>query len=496
MRRRLATLLGVPEETNLLDILANASLEWSGVAVGQPDFGESSHSIALTLRAGPGALHIIFNAYWEPLDFELPQLEAPLDGWRRIVDTSLDGPADLTEHVHRGRGRHDTVVPHRGTFHRDHGRPCPAWRQGEGGGAMTGAERARMADAGHPEEGWNEASPWYQWGPYLSERAWGSVREDYSADGDAWNSFPHDHARSRAYRWNEDGMAGLSDVFDRLCLGLSLWNGVDPILKERMFGLTNQEGNHGEDVKDYWWYLDALPSGAWLRWRYHYPQAPFPYEQLIEENARRSKFEPEYELLDTGVFDDDRYWIVEVHYAKADPTDILMRVVVRNQAPEEATLHVLPTLWFRNEWAVRPGDRQADDDGRGRRGTDPGQARHPRRLHARGRDRARRRRHPSLLFCENETNQPRIHGEPATTPYPKDGINDHVVSGAATVNSSSDRDEGRGLVRADGPGRWVGRGPAPAPPDRHARVIDRQGRGDQRLERQAQPTCSGSRSRR
>ncbi len=267
---------------------------------------------------------------------------------------------------------------------------------------MTGAERERMADAGHPEEGWDEASPWYQWGPYLSERAWGSVREDYSADGDAWNSFPHDHARSRAYRWNEDGMAGLSDVFGRLCLGLSLWNGVDPILKERMFGLTNPEGNHGEDVKDYWWYLDALPSSAWLRWRYHYPQAPFPYEQLIEENARRSKFEPEYELLDTGVFDDDRYWIVEVHYAKADPTDILMRVVVRNQAPEEATLHVLPTLWFRNEWAVQPGHRQADACWPRSTGTRI-LAKHadPRRLHARGRERARR--HGSRASCSART---------------------------------------------------------------------------------------------
>ena len=141
---------------------------------------------------------------------------------------------------------------------------------------MSGAERERMADAGHPEEGWTEASPWYQWGPYLSERAWGAVREDYSADGDAWTSFPHDHARSRAYRWNEDGMAGISDVFNRLCLGLALWNGKDPILKERMFGLTNSEGNHGEDVKEYWWYLDALPSSAWLRWRYHYPQAAYP----------------------------------------------------------------------------------------------------------------------------------------------------------------------------------------------------------------------------
>ena len=219
---------------------------------------------------------------------------------------------------------------------------------------MKGAERARMADAGHPENGWHEASPWYEWGPYLAERAWGSVREDYSASGDAWNAFPHDHARSRAYRWNEDGMAGMTDVFNRLSLALSIWNGVDPILKERMFGLANQEGNHGEDVKEYWWYLDAVPSSAWLRWRYHYPQAAFPYERHIEENRARSKLEPEFELLDTGIFDDDRYWIVEAHYAKATPTDILMRVVVRNMGPDEATLHVLPTLWFRNEWAWNP----------------------------------------------------------------------------------------------------------------------------------------------
>ena len=250
MRRRLATLLDVPDETNLLDLLANASLEWSGVGVGQPDFAESSRSVALTLRAGPGALHIIFNAYWEPLDFELPALDGTLDGWRRIVDTTLDAPDDLALTFTEATPVTTTGLPRRGALHRDHGRPTSAGRQGEGSGSMTvGAERARMADAGHPEEGWREASPWYQWGPYLSERAWGSVREDYSADGDAWNSFPHDHARSRAYRWNEDGMAGISDVFGRLCLGLSLWNGVDPILKERMFGLTNQEGNHGEDVQ-------------------------------------------------------------------------------------------------------------------------------------------------------------------------------------------------------------------------------------------------------
>ena len=222
---------------------------------------------------------------------------------------------------------------------------------------LGGIERQRMAHAGHLEEGLDAASPWYQWGPYVSERAWGSVREDYSASGDAWASFPHDQARSRAYRWNEDGMAGISDLFGRLNLGLALWNGRDPILKERMFGLTNSEGNHGEDVKEYWWYLDALPSSAWLRWRYHYPQAAFPYEDLIEENGRRSKLQPEYELLDTGIFDDDRYWIVEVHYAKADPTDVLARITVRNRGPEAASIHVLPTLWFRNEWSWDPAGR-------------------------------------------------------------------------------------------------------------------------------------------
>ena len=298
---------------------------------------------------------------------------------------------------------------------------------------MTGAEAKRMENAGRPEEGWSDASPWYAWGPYLSERAWGSVREDYSADGDAWNSFPHDHARSRAYRWNEDGMAGLSDVFNRLCLALALWNGKDPILKERMFGLTNQEGNHGEDAKEYWWYLDAVPSSAWLRWRYHYPQRAFPYQQLIDANRSRSKLEPEYELLDTGVFDDDRYWIVEVHYAKADPTDILMRVVVRNRGPETETLHVLPTLWFRDDWswdptAVRP-EMSATSDGASIRTSHPDLGTYELSVGP-GPEGSR----PDLLFCENETNVARIYGTAARTPYPKDGINDHVVSGSATVN--------------------------------------------------------------
>ena len=255
--------------------------------------------------------------------------------------------------------------------------------------APGGVERQRMEHAGHLEEGLDSASPWYQWGPYVSERAWGSVREDYSADGDAWSSFPHDHARSRAYRWNEDGMAGISDVFGRLNLGLALWNGKDPILKERMFGLTNSEGNHGEDVKEYWWYLDAVPSSAWLRWRYHYPQAAYPYERLIEENARRSKLEPEFELLDTGIFDDDRYWIVEVHYAKADPTDILARITVRNVGPEAAELHVLPTIWFRNEWSWDPAGARprlsAEPDGSTILATHPdlGDVRGPRRRRVR-----------------------------------------------------------------------------------------------------------------
>ena len=218
-----------------------------------------------------------------------------------------------------------------------------------------GAERDRVAGFGRLEDGLREAGDWYQWGPYVSERQWGTVREDYSPDGEAWDYFPHDHARSRAYRWGEDGLAGFSDIEQRLCLGLALWNGQDPILKERAFGLTGPQGNHGEDVKEYWWYLDALPSHAWNRWRYHYPQAAFPYQDLVAENARRDRLEPEYELTDTGVFAAGRYWITEVHYAKADPGDLLMAISVTNAAPDQATLHVLPTAWFRNTWSWDEG---------------------------------------------------------------------------------------------------------------------------------------------
>jgi hypothetical protein len=293
-------------------------------------------------------------------------------------------------------------------------------------------EQQRVKEFGNLANGLRQASDWYLWGPYVSERQWGTVREDYSADGNAWDYLPHDHARSRAYRWGEDGMAGFSDVEQRLCLGLALWNGQDPILKERMFGLTGAQSNHGEDVKEYWWYMDATPSHGWNRWRYHYPQRAFPYENLIEESGRRGKHDPEYELLDTGVFDDDRYWIVEVDYAKADPTDLLMHVRVTNKGPEAATLHVLPSAWFRNTWSW---EEEAEKPTLARSGPHSVRIGHPflgelELIGGAG---------PSggaleLLFCENETNDQRLFGVPSKTPYPKDGINDHVVSGSATVN--------------------------------------------------------------
>jgi hypothetical protein len=294
-------------------------------------------------------------------------------------------------------------------------------------------EHRRLAEAtGRAEDDLFSANPWYEWGPYLAERAWGTVREDYSANGDAWTSFPHDHARSRAFRWNEDGMAGISDVGQELCLALALWNERDPILKERMFGLTGPQGNHGEDAKEYWWYLEGLPSHSLLRWRYHYPQAEFPYNELIDVNAGRSRDEFEYELLDTGVFDDGRFWSVDVTYAKATPTDLCVRVDVENHGPDEAVLHVLPTMWFRNTWrwsgAETIPELSVDGDA-------IVVGRHPRlegyRLEA---EAGTRGDAPIPLFCDNETNVPRLFaGEPVTA-YPKDGINDHVVSGAATVN--------------------------------------------------------------
>ena len=325
-RRRAQELLDLPIDVTLEELLATARIDWHGVALDRPDRSHDSRSLAVTISGRSVALHIIANAYWEPLDFALPR---PADG-RGLAARPRHDPRIPGRHPLRrgGPGRRDSLLPGGSALRRGPRRPA---RRPPGGLPVTtpttplDPERERMADPGHLEEGLDGASPWYLWGPYVAERAWGTVREDYSADGDAWSYFPHDHARSRAYRWNEDGMAGLSDVFGRLCLGLALWNGRDPILKERMFGLANSEGNHGEDAKDYWWYLDALPSSAWLRWRYHYPQAEFPYEDLLRVNRERSKLEGEYELLDTGVFDAG-YWVVEVDYAKADPTDILMRI--------------------------------------------------------------------------------------------------------------------------------------------------------------------------
>ena len=266
------------------------------------------------------------------------------------------------------------------------------------------------------------ADGWRRWGPYLSERQWGTVREDYSPDGGAWEYFPHDHARSRAYRWGEDGIAGFSDDRQLWCLSLALWNGCDPILKERMFGLTNAEGNHGEDVKELWWYLDGTPTHSYMRMLYKYPQRPFPYDDLIAENARRRGNDaPEYELADTGIFSDGRYFDVSVEYAKADCDDILMRVTAVNRGPDPASLHILPQLYSRNTWSwdndkERPHLRlETDGTVSAVRPSIP-----PMRFSA--------LQPATMLFCENDTNTPRFYGV-QTSGYFKDGINDCVVSG-------------------------------------------------------------------
>ena len=201
------------------------------------------------------------------------------------------------------------------------------------------------------EESRDRNAHWKRWGPYVSERAWGTVREDYSQHGNAWEYLPHDHARSKAYRWNEDGIAGICDRHQHICFALALWNEKDPILKERIFGLTGNEGNHGEDVKEYYFYLDSTPTHSYMKYLYKYPQAEFPYAQLVDENRRRGKDDPEFELMDTGVFDEDRYFDVVVEYAKASPEDILIRISATNRGPEPARLHLLPTIWFRNTWS-------------------------------------------------------------------------------------------------------------------------------------------------
>ncbi len=269
------------------------------------------------------------------------------------------------------------------------------------------------------------AAPWRRWGPYLAERAWGAVREDYSANGDVWGYFPHEHARSRAYRWNEDGLLGICDDEQHLCFAIALWNGKDDILKERAFGLSGPEGNHGEDAKDYWFYLDNVPSHAYMRALYKYPQARFPYERLRDENRRRTRDDPEFELLDTGVFDDGRYFDVSVEYAKASPTDVLIRITVSNRGPDSATLDLLPTLWYRNTWSwgwsdYRPSLTASDLVGP---------------AHVVAEHRSFGTYHlacegnPELLFTENDTNAERLFGSRSATSFVKDAFHEYVVDG-------------------------------------------------------------------
>ncbi|MBK8050798.1 MAG: glucosidase [Anaerolineales bacterium] len=282
-----------------------------------------------------------------------------------------------------------------------------------------------------------QGRPWKKWGPYLSERQWGTVREDYSQDGNAWNYFTHDMARSRAYRWGEDGLAGISDDHQALCFALALWNGQDPILKERLFGLTNSEGNHGEDVKESYFYLDSTPTHSYMKYLYKYPQAAYPYADLLDTNRRRGRLELEYELLDTGVFNDDRYFDVFVEYAKEDPEDLLIKISVSNRGPAAAPLHLLPTLWFRNTWSwpgggAKPNLQQVahpEASVIAAHHTDPlfQESLSDYYLYCEG--------GVPLLFAENETNNERVFGTPNASAYVKDGINHFVVNGRTdTVN--------------------------------------------------------------
>jgi len=296
----------------------------------------------------------------------------------------------------------------------------------ERSGAPSTAAATRTAEDRRLEESRARIAHWNRWGPYLSERAWGTVREDYSPDGSAWEFFPHDHARARAYRWNEDGLGGISDRHQYICLAFALWNGCDPILKERLFGLTGTQGNHGEDVKEYYFYLDATPTHSYMRYLYKYPQAAFPYARLLEENQRRDRHRPEFELLDTGVFDANRYFDVEIEYAKGTPDDVLVRINVTHRGDQRAPLDILPTIWFRNTWswglfAPRPRLRRSEP-------LKDASLVHvnleyygPRHLFCAGA--------PPLLFTENETNARRLWGVDNESPYVKDAFDDYIVHG-------------------------------------------------------------------
>ena len=293
------------------------------------------------------------------------------------------------------------------------------------------AEKNRLKAAGELN------IPWKKWGPYLSERQWGTVREDYSQDGNAWEYFSHDQARSRAYRWGEDGLGGICDENMILCFALALWNGQDPIIKERMFGLTNSEGNHGEDVKEYYFYLDSTPTYSYMKYLYKYPQGAYPYDDLVATNRQRNREELEYELLDTGIFDEDRYFDVFVEYAKIDPEDILIKISAINRGPEAAPLHILPTVWFRNTWSwIAQAKKPIIEGLEGKEHsilyahhTDPlfQENLSDFYLYAQG--------SVPLLFTENDTNQERIFGTPNSSPYVKDSINDYVIHGkTAAIN--------------------------------------------------------------
>jgi hypothetical protein len=346
-----------------------------------------------------------------------------------IIAPQLGG---VVQEVHSCRGCGKTAMRTLGAHPGDAGSASPiivsAYLRKQAGRmpALPGKDSNMTKEEIRLEQSLERRAHWKRWGPYLSERAWGTVREDYSPYGTAWDFLPHDHARSKAYRWGEDGIGGISDRHQLICFAVALWNGRDPILKERIFGLTGSEGNHGEDVKEYYFYLDSTPTHSYMKYLYKYPQAEFPYARLVEENRRRGKDAPEFELMDTGVFDEDRYFDVEIEYAKATPEDILIRINVTNRGPEYADLHLLPTIWFRNTWSwrngeVRPSLRQINDV----RNATAIQLCQPayghRWLFCNGM--------PELLFTENETNTRRLYNYENGTRHAKDGINDYIVHG-------------------------------------------------------------------
>src|SRR5260370_30493953 len=295
---------------------------------------------------------------------------------------------------------------------------------------MANAEQNRLQEAHEDKQ------PWYRWGPYLSERQWGTVREDYSPDGSAWDFFPHEHARSRTYRWGEDGLMGISDDQGLVCFALALWNEADPIMKERLFGMTNSEGNHGEDVKEYYFFLDNTPTHSYMKALYKYPQRAYPYNDLLETNGNRSKQEPEYELFDTGIFAEDRYSDVTTEYTKVDPLDILVRISATNRGPEAAPLHLLPTLWFRNTWAWGYDIRRPGLTAVKAKAGKAGKAQDVRLVQVQhyelGENWLACEGTPELLFTDNETKDERLCGVPNRTAFVKDGIDETSVNKAAS----------------------------------------------------------------